>query len=184
MKISVFGGSKTPPDSPDYEEALALGRGLALAGHTVLTGGYRGTMEAVSRGAAEAGGQAVGVTCREIESWRNVQPNAWLTGKVVCDTLDQRLQYLVTQCDLAVAMPGGIGTLTELTLTWNLMVIQSIPPKPILLVSAGWQQTLQAFYSALDDYIPLKDRQFLVFCPDAAAALREIDAYHPANAQD
>ena len=79
MKISVFGGSKTPAGSPDYQEALALGRGLAQAGHTVLTGGYRGTMEAVSRGAAEAGGQAIGVTCGEIESWRGVQPNPWLT---------------------------------------------------------------------------------------------------------
>ena len=146
MRISVFGGSKTPPDSPDYTEALTLGRGLAQAGHTVLTGGYRGSMEAVSRGAAEAGGQAIGVTCGEIESWRDVRPNAWLTDQVQCATLNERLQFLVTECDLAVAMPGGIGTLTELALTWNLMVIDSIPHKPILLVSSGWEQTLRAFY--------------------------------------
>ena len=182
MRISVFGGSKTPPDSPDYQEALALGRGLAQAGHIVLTGGYRGTMEAVSRGAAEAGGQAIGVTCGEIESWRGVQPNPWLTDKVQCATLNERLLYLVTACDLAVAMPGGIGTLTELSLTWNLMVIESIPPKPILLISSGWEQTLRAFYSGLDSYIPEKDRQFLVFCPDAAAALQEIAKLRPAGA--
>jgi uncharacterized protein (TIGR00730 family) len=182
MRISVFGGSKTPPHSPDYQEALALGRGLAQSGHTVLTGGYRGTMEAVSRGAAEAGGQAIGVTCGEIESWRGVRPNPWLTEKVQCATLNERLLYLVTECDLAVALPGGIGTLTELSLTWNLMVIDSIPHKPILLVSPGWEQTLRAFYGGLDAYIPEKDRQFLVFCPDAAAALEEIAKYRPASA--
>ncbi|MDK2981971.1 MAG: hypothetical protein PWQ55_2318 [Chloroflexota bacterium] len=184
MNISVFGGSKTPPDSPDYQQALALGRGLAEAGHTVLTGGYRGTMEAVSRGAAEGGGRTVGVTCSEIESWRAVQPNPWLSDKVQCATLDERLQYLVRECELAIALPGGIGTLTELSLTWNLMVIDAIPHKPILLVASGWEQTLKTFYSALDDYIPAQDRQFLVFCPDAAAALDEVAKYRPANAQD
>ena len=182
MKISVFGGSKTPAVSPDYQEALALGRGLAQAGHIVLTGGYRGSMEAVSRGAAEAGGQAIGVTCGEIESWRGVQPNPWLTEKVQCATLNERLYYLVTECDLAIALPGGIGTLTELSLTWNLMVIDSIPHKPLLLVSSGWEQTLRAFYSGLDAYIPAKDRSFLVFCPDAAAALQEVAKYRPASA--
>ncbi len=182
MRISVFGGSKTPPDSRDYQEALALGRGLAQAGHTVLTGGYRGSMEAVSRGAAEAGGRAIGVTCGEIESWRDVRPNPWLTDQVRCATLNERLLYLVTECDLAIALPGGIGTLTELALTWNLMVINSIPHKPILLVSSGWEQTLRAFYDGLDAYIPAKDRSFLVFCPDAAAALREVAKYRPASA--
>ena len=81
-----------------------------------------------------------------------------------------------------MALPGGIGTLTELSLTWNLMVIDSIPHKPILLVSSGWEQTLRAFYGGLDGYIPEKDRGFLVFCPDAAAALEEIAKYRPANA--
>ena len=58
MKISIFGGSHPKPGDQAYEEAMLLGRLLAIAGHTILTGGYIGTMEAASRGASEAGGHA------------------------------------------------------------------------------------------------------------------------------
>ena len=55
MKISVFGGSQAHEGSDAYAQAQALGSLLAQRGHTVLTGGYMGTMEAVSKGAAAAG---------------------------------------------------------------------------------------------------------------------------------
>jgi uncharacterized protein (TIGR00725 family) len=63
MKISVFGGSQPEEGSLAYQEAYQLGKLLAEAGHIVLTGGYIGTMEAVSRGASEADGHVIGVTC-------------------------------------------------------------------------------------------------------------------------
>ena len=177
MNISVFGGSKTPPESNDYQRALAFGRGLAQAGHTVMTGGYLGTMEAVSRGAFEAGGKVVGVTFAEIESWRPVKPNTYLTDEVKCDTLLERLMHLITACDMAAAMPGGIGTLTEIAMAWNLLVIDIRQTPPILLVGPGWQQTMQAFYASLDEYIPSKDRDFLVLCPNVKSALDEVNKY-------
>src|SRR5215831_16801474 len=72
MKVSVFGGSQPKEGSLPYAEARELGRMLAEGGHTVLTGGYIGTMEAVSRGAAESGGHVIGVTCEQIEQWRGI----------------------------------------------------------------------------------------------------------------
>ena len=78
MKVSVFGGSQPKPDSSAYEEARQLGELLARRGHTVLTGGYIGTMEAVSRGAHEADGHVIGVTCAEIERWRSTGANQWV----------------------------------------------------------------------------------------------------------
>ena len=75
MKVSVFGGSQPKEDDAAYAEALALGKLLAERGHIVLTGGYIGTMEAVSRGACEAGGHVIGVTCEDIEAWRPVPSN-------------------------------------------------------------------------------------------------------------
>ena len=74
-RVTVFGGSKPHAGSQAYAQAQRLGELLALAGCTVLTGGYIGAMEAVSRGAAEAGGHVIGITCDEIESWRPVKPN-------------------------------------------------------------------------------------------------------------
>ena len=67
------------PGQPAYLEALHLGELLAKAGHEVVTGGYMGVMEAVSRGAAEAGGNVIGVTCKDIENWRPIDPNRWVT---------------------------------------------------------------------------------------------------------
>ena len=58
----------------------------------MLTGGYIGTMEAVSRGAAEAGGHVIGVTCEEIEAWRPVRVNAWVKEEIRRKTLMERLQ--------------------------------------------------------------------------------------------
>ena len=87
MKASVFGGSQPKEGASAYAEAYALGKMLAEAGHTVMTGGYIGTMEAVSRGASEAGGHVIGVTCEEIEGWRPVKPNDWVKEEWRRDTL-------------------------------------------------------------------------------------------------
>src|SRR3990172_5346318 len=124
MKVSVFGGSQPKEGTPAYEEARSLGELLAQQGHTVLTGGYIGTMEAVSRGAAEAGGHVIGVTCEDIERWRPVRRNAWVMEEWRRKTLLERLRSLIDNCQAAFALPGGPGTLTEISLTWNLMVIQ------------------------------------------------------------
>ena len=78
MRISVFGGSQPREGSTAYAEAQQLGRLLAERGHVVLTGGYIGVMEAVSRGAREAGGHVIGVTSEDIEAWRPIKANAWV----------------------------------------------------------------------------------------------------------
>lgn len=184
MNISVFGGSKTEPGSQDYQQALEFGRGLALAGHGVLTGGYAGTMEAVSRGANEVGGRVIGVTCAEIESWRPVQPNRWLTEEVKCASLMERLTHLITACDLAVALPGGIGTLAEISLGWNLAVIGVKPMPALLLVSSGWENTLQSFFRESADYVPASDQKHLVFCTDIQQALEQVQYFSSPGSSD
>ena len=82
MKISVFGGSQPKEEDAAYAEAMELGRLLAQRGHTVLTGGYIGVMEAVSRGACEAGGHVIGVTCEDIEAWRPIKANSWVMEEI------------------------------------------------------------------------------------------------------
>jgi uncharacterized protein (TIGR00730 family) len=175
MNVTVFGGSNPQPGAPAYAEAYELGKELARAGHTVLTGGYIGTMEAVSRGANEAGGHVVGVTCDEIENWRKVKANAWVQEERRFQTLEQRLNELVHACDAAIALPGGPGTLTEIALTWNLMIVDAIPRKPLILVGEGWKTTLETFLSQLDGYISEKQRSFLFFSADGIEAVRTLD---------
>ena len=116
MYVTVFGGSQPQADSPAYNEAYRLGELLAQRGHSVLTGGYFGTMEAVSRGAHEAGGHVIGVTCIDIEEWRGSAPNRWVKEERRKQTLIERLIGLIEGCDAAMALPGGAGTLTEISL--------------------------------------------------------------------
>ena len=79
--VAVFGGGAPQPGSPAYIEAQRLGRLLAQAGYNVLNGGYSGTMEAVSRGAIEAGGHVIAVTSRVF----SVPVNGWFHEEV-CTT--------------------------------------------------------------------------------------------------
>ncbi len=109
--ISVFGSSAPIPGSQPYEIAREVGRLLAQAGFTVATGGYAGTMTAVSRGASEAGGHVIGVGSSRIETFRGMGVNSWVKEVVMFDNLTDRLLHLVTHNDGMIALPGGIGTL-------------------------------------------------------------------------
>lgn len=175
MKVSVFGGSQPTDGSPAYEEARVLGRLLAERNHIVLTGGYIGTMEAVSRGAAEAGGHVIGVTCVQIENWRSVGANRWVKEEWRRDSLIERLETLIVSCDAALALPGGPGTLAEVSLMWNLMIIGALERRPLVLVGAGWRYVFDTFFQQLGPYSPPNQRGLLRFAPDPAAAASSLN---------
>ncbi len=171
MNTSVFGGSQAVEGSPSYAEALRLGKSLAALGHVVLTGGYIGTMEAVSRGAAEAGGHVIGVTCAEIERSHARRVNRWVKEEWKKETLLERLQALIQSCDAALALPGGPGTLTEIALTWNLMIVGSIPERPLILIGRGWRLVFEEMWNRLGEYATEDQRRHLQFAPDVEAAV-------------
>jgi len=175
MNISVFGGSQPKEGDTAYSEARELGRLLADRGHTVLTGGYIGTMEAVSRGAHEAGGHVIGVTCEEIERWRAVGANRWVKDEWRKETLIERLQALILECDAALALPGGPGTLTEIALTWNLMIIGSLHRRPLILIGDGWQNVFDQVFTQLDGYTPVHQRELLSFAKDVHSAVNLLE---------
>lgn len=163
MNVTVFGGSKPLPGEPAYNDAYRLGELLGQAGHTVLTGGYIGTMEAVSRGAAEVGGHVIGVTCDEIEAWRPVSANAWVKAEVRQQNLINRISFMINECQAALALPGGVGTLTEVTLMWNLMLIRAVSVRPLILIGDGWLETFDGLFTHQNYYIPETQRGYLQF---------------------
>jgi uncharacterized protein (TIGR00725 family) len=176
MNITVFGGAQPQPNSPAYEEARLLGELLAQRGHTVLTGGYIGTLEAVSRGASEAGGHVIGVTCIDIENWRKVGANRWVKEEWRKQTLIERLQALVEGCDAALALPGGPGTLTEISLLWNLMIIESLRRRPLILIGDGWQSVFDQVFNQLEPYTSAQQRELLSFAKDIYTAVSILDS--------
>jgi uncharacterized protein (TIGR00730 family) len=176
LRVTVFGGSHPKPGEPAYEQALQLGRLIGSAGYAVLTGGYIGTMEAVSRGAAEAGGHVIGVTCDEIESWRPGKANSWVQEELRYPSLQQRLYALIEECDAAIALPGGVGTLAEITTMWSQMQVLATRPRPLILIGVGWQTMMTDFYAALGDYVPEKSRSLITFAPNVNRAFTALQS--------
>jgi uncharacterized protein (TIGR00730 family) len=176
MRVSVFGGSQPKEGDSAYIEAQALGRLLAERGHTVLTGGYIGIMEAVSRGAHEAGGHVIGVTCADIERWRPRAANQWVKEENKRQTLIERLHTLIHESDAALALPGGAGTLTEIALTWNLMIVESLHRRPLILVGRGWQSTFDQFFQELGSYMTAPQREILQFARDVPTAMNMLES--------
>ena len=174
--VTVFGGARPRRDEPAYAEARQLGGLLAEAGYAVMTGGYSGTMEAASRGAAEVGGYVIGVTSDEIERWRPQGPNAWVKEERRTARLDERMARLIEDCDAAIALPGGVGTLLEVALMWNRLIIGALNQQPLILIGSGWEQTLETFLQTQGQYVRPESAGLLTFVDTiegAAAAVKE-----------
>lgn len=141
--VTIFGSSLLPAETPAYQEALALGRALAKCGLAVCNGGYGGLMEASARGASDAGGHTIGVTCA---IWAR-QANPWIKEEVRTSSFPERIMTLITRGDAYVVLPGGTGTLAELALAWELMNKSALSAtvggtKPLLLVGSYWQPVI------------------------------------------
>jgi len=102
--VTVFGSSRPCEGDTDYEEARSLGRALARHGFAVCSGGYGGVMEAVSRGAKEAGGRTYGVTA---EFFKTAKLNRWVDVEVRKQTWEERLFELIRVAHGFVACKGG-----------------------------------------------------------------------------
>lgn len=136
-RVSVYGSSQAQEGEELYREALELGRLLATAGFDVITGGYDGTMAAVSRGAREAGGHVIGVT---LSLFDPLPPNPWLNEEQRTDAFPERLRRMTEMADAYIVLRGGIGTLTEFAYTWGLLQTGAIPRRPFIVLGAPWRR--------------------------------------------
>ncbi len=120
--ITVFGSSKPVETDEQYKFAYELGSLLAQKGFNVCTGGFFGIMEALSKGAVENGGEAIGVT---VKIW-GPDANKYLTKEIKCNSL-------------FVILQGGTGTLLELATVWELSNKGLMNNKPIACHSSMWR---------------------------------------------
>lgn len=140
--VAVFGSSAGPPE--DLDRARRLGRALAEAGFGILNGGYGGTMEASAAGAREAGGHTVGITCRTF-AFRS-GANAHIREVVEAESLTARIETLLTRASAYVVLPGGNGTLAELSLAWEHVRKGLLPgaARPIVAWEDPWRRVVEA----------------------------------------
>jgi len=128
-------GTSDPSDTRSVEQAERLGAALAAAGHVVVTGGYGAAMEGANRGARNAGGFTVGVTC----SMFSRKANRYLSREIVTHSLLERLETLLRLGDGYVAAKGGTGTLAEIALAWEFINKRILPRRPLVLLGGFWE---------------------------------------------
>jgi len=128
--VSVFGSARTRPQDPDYPAAEKCGRLLAEAGLAVVTGGGPGIMEAVNKGAFEAGGTSVGCN---ITLPHEQEANRYQTITLDFHYFYARKVMFVKYASAFICFPGGYGTLDEFFETITLIQTSKVDPVPIVL---------------------------------------------------
>lgn len=138
--VGVFGSARTPATDPIYATGVELGRALVEAGFGVITGGGPGAMEAVNRGAFEAGGPSVGLG---IELPFEDSLNGYLTHELNFRYFFVRKVIFLKYSRALIALPGGYGTLDELFETLTLVQTHKVKSFPIVLLGTSfWAQML------------------------------------------
>ena len=143
--IVIFGSSRPKPGSARYLQAYELGKMLGAAGYVVANGGYGGVMEASARGAREAGGKTIGVTCG---AFGRGGANQWIDKEIRTASLNERLEELIGLGDGYVVLPGSTGTLLEIAMVWELINKQFVSERPIIFMSDYWKPVIDTVMQA------------------------------------
>ena len=145
--VSVFGSARVGADDPLYALTMKLSEGLVDAGFSVITGGGPGLMEAANRGCQEHGGESVGL---HIHLPLEQQPNNYLDSRCDFRYFFIRKLMFVKYALAYVALPGGYGTLDELSEALVLIQTKRIKPFPIVLIGTEyWAGLVDWFKSSL-----------------------------------
>jgi uncharacterized protein (TIGR00730 family) len=175
--VSIFGSSRTKPNDPYYQKAELLSRLLAEKGFGVITGGGPGIMEAANKGAAEAGGQSVGMNIRlPLEQ----KPNPYANISIDYKYFFTRKVMFVKYAMAYVVMPGGFGTLDELFEALTLIQTKRIKSFPVILMgSEYWKGLIDWLKKTVlrDNKISPTDLELFQIIDDPEEAVKYIQKY-------
>ncbi|SMF55587.1 LOG family protein [Pseudobacteriovorax antillogorgiicola] len=137
-RVSIFGSARIKEDSEEYKRVYKLAKMLASKNVDIVTGGGPGLMEAANAGAKEGSDKARSFGLH-IELPFEADTNSHLDVKYHHRRFSSRLDEFMRISHAVVITPGGIGTLLELFYTWQLMQVDHIAPRPIVLMGDMWK---------------------------------------------
>ncbi|PIW47496.1 MAG: hypothetical protein COW18_08890 [Zetaproteobacteria bacterium CG12_big_fil_rev_8_21_14_0_65_54_13] len=144
-RLAAFGSSRTGSHEPVYRDVSALSRSIAEAGWNGMTGGHQGMMAAFSEGIHAGGGHVRGIT---LERFPTPPENTFSEEVRAADFFD-RMGQMIEKSDAWLVLPGGLGTLAELAMTWDLIAIHVLEPRPLLLYGAMWEPVVDVLREQL-----------------------------------
>ena len=175
--VSIFGSARTMPDDPYYQKAELLARRLVEKGFGVITGGGPGVMAAANKGAAEAGGQSVGMNIRlPAEQKPNPYANISIDYKYFFIRKVMFVKYAVAY----VILPGGFGTMDELFEALTLIQTKRIKSFPVILMgSEYWKGLFDWLRKTMlrDNKISPEDLERFQIIDDPDEAVKHIQKY-------
>lgn len=176
--VSVFGSARMRPDSPHYAAGVLLGRRLAEAGFAVITGGGPGGMEAVNRGAMEAGGVSVGLG---IELPYEANFNDYVNLGIYFRYFFVRKVMFLKYASGVVGLPGGVGTMDELFEAVTLVQTGKLSSRPILVYGTEFWQGIRDWMSATmvaEGYVRPEDLDLFTVTDDIDEIVEVMVAAH------
>ena len=143
-KVAIFGSSRTKSDSGLYKAVEKLGKSIADEGWIVVTGGGPGTMEAANKGAVSTctDSSKICSTAEAIYLPFEESVNEYVQEYEKHESFYSRLKTFA-QCDAFIVTPGGIGTLLEMAMIYQLVQVQHMEKKPIICVGRMWRTLKQ-----------------------------------------
>jgi uncharacterized protein (TIGR00730 family) len=173
--VTIFGSARFHVDHPYYAVAREVGRRTSALGFTVMTGGGPGLMEAANRGARDFGGRSVGCN---IQLPTEQDPNPYLDRWVECRYFFVRKVLLFKYSYAFIALPGGIGTLDELTEALTLIQTGKIRNYPVILIgTAYWKPFVDLLKEMYEEgAISAHDLDLLLVTDDIDAAMVHLEA--------
>lgn len=179
-RVAIFGSARAQPGTFVYDEVKRVAEALASMGCDIVTGGGPGLMQAANEGARAAGSSAsVGI---RIELPFEQGANPFVQQTFEHGTFFTRLQHFVIASDAFVVVPGGIGTVLEMLMIWQLLQVHHINDVPLILVGKMWRGLIEwSRTSMLDPRLALVNEEDLQIplCLDTAdEAVAAITALH------
>jgi uncharacterized protein (TIGR00730 family) len=133
--VTIFGSARLQPGSFGYEETKRVAAALAAMDCDIVTGGGPGLMQAANEGAASERVQSIGI---RVELPFEQDVNAFVSEAFEHRTFFTRLHQFVLSSDAFIVAPGGIGTVLEMILVWQLLQVKHLENTPLILVGSMW----------------------------------------------
>jgi hypothetical protein len=144
-RLTAFGASRIDTRDPRYDDVRELSRKLGEAGWDGMTGGHQGMMAAFSEGMHAGGGHIRGITLERFPT----PPGNTLGEEIRAHNFFERMQQLIEEADAYLVLPGGLGTLAELAMTWDLLAIRVLEARPLIIYGQEWERIASALRSDL-----------------------------------
>lgn len=152
-RVTIFGSARAKPGTFAYEETKRVATALTEMGCDIITGGGPGLMQAANEGAGTAGerGKSLGIRV-DLPFEQEVNPFVELAFEH--RTFFTRLHHFVLASDAFVVAPGGVGTVLETLLIWQLLQVRHLDDTPLILVGRMWPGLIEWARSSMLSFEP------------------------------